>query len=271
MKLEVLVATMNQSDCQLAEKMNMCGAGKEYGVILANQANRNEIVQEELHGTPVKMISTTTKGVGLNRNIALLASTAEVVLFADDDVTYYDGFQEQVCEEFKKNSKADVIIFSLHVTKNGQIIRTVNGKRKRLYLWNALKFGTCVIAVRKNSLLKNRICFSQLFGGGCMYSSGEDSLFIGDCLKSGLRIYACDFVLGKCAKDTSTWFSGYHNKFFYDKGVLIACMFPRMKGIMKWYFALRFLKLSELSFKEIMNQINAGMKGYKNLNVYSGK
>lgn len=271
MKLEVLVATMNQSDCQLAEKMNMCGAGKEYGVVLANQANRNEIIQEELHGTPVKMISTTTKGVGLNRNIALLVSTAEILLFSDDDVVYYDGFQERVYEEFRKNSKADVIIFSMHITRDGKIIKISNGESKRLYLWNALKFGTYVVAIRRNAILKNRICFSQLFGGGCIYSSGEDSLFIYDCIKKGLRIYACDFILGKCAKDTSTWFSGYHHKFFYDKGIFIACMFPRMKVLMKWYFALRFLKLTELSFKQIMDQINAGIRGYEDLNIYSDK
>lgn len=269
MKLEVLVATMNQNDCRLAEQMNACGAGEKYGVILANQANRNEIVQENIKGTPVKMITTMTRGVGLNRNIALLASTAEILLFSDDDITYFDGFQENVYTAFQKNGDADVIIFSMHITKDNKIIRTVSVKNKRLHIWNSLKYGTIVVAIRRSALLKSRLCFSQLFGGGCKYSCGEDSLFICDCIKKGLKVYGCDFVLGKCAQDSSTWFSDYHKKFFYDKGVLVACMFPRMKGLIKWYFALRFLRRTELSFKEVMNQINAGIRGFDSLSEYS--
>lgn len=269
MKLEVLVVTMNQSDCRLAELMNACGAGEEYGVILANQANRNEIQQENMQGTPVKMITSMTRGVGLNRNIALLASTADILLFADDDITYFDNFQENVYKAFQKNRDADVVIFGMHITRDDKIIHTVNVKNKRLHIWNALKYGACVIAIKRSALLKSRLCFSQLFGGGCQYSCGEDSLFISDCIKKGLKVYGCDFILGKCAQDSSTWFSGYHKKFFYDKGALVACMFPRTKRFIKWYFALRFLKRTELSFKEVMNQINAGIRGFDSLNKYS--
>ena len=34
------------------------------------------------------------------------------------------------------------------------------------------------------------ITFSLLFGGGAKYSNGEDSLFLKDCLKYGLVVYA---------------------------------------------------------------------------------
>ena len=72
-KLQVLLATMNQTDLSIVDKMNLrCSA------VIANQADREEI-RTEGH---VKMITTGTRGVGLNRNIALLAADGDILLFA---------------------------------------------------------------------------------------------------------------------------------------------------------------------------------------------
>ena len=102
-KLQVLVATMGQQDLSLAEKMNIdCAA------VIANQDDREEIQKQGR----VKMITTATRGVGLNRNIALLAADAELLLLADDDVVYYEGMAEAVEKAFAESPKADVLIFS---------------------------------------------------------------------------------------------------------------------------------------------------------------
>ena len=74
---------MNQADLSIAEKMNIrCDA------VIANQADREEITNKETDYGVVKMVTTPTRGVGLNRNIALLAADADVLLMADDDVVY---------------------------------------------------------------------------------------------------------------------------------------------------------------------------------------
>ena len=79
----------------------------------------------------------------------------------------------------------------------------------------------------------------KLFGGGAKYSNGEDSLFIHDCLKKGLKIYAVPVIIGHEMEREggSTWFSGYNEKFFYDRGVLYHYLY----GIMQKPFALRFI------------------------------
>jgi methanogenic corrinoid protein MtbC1 len=70
-KMQVLVATMHQNDVSLAEKMNIRSSA-----VIANQADREEIVSCETEFGNIKMITTTTRGVGLNRNIALMAADA---------------------------------------------------------------------------------------------------------------------------------------------------------------------------------------------------
>jgi hypothetical protein len=105
-KLQVLVATMQQKDFSLPVKMNIrCDA------IIANQAGGEKIVKQQTEYGAWKMITTPTRGVGLNRNIALMASEADVVLFADDDMAYRDEMPEVVCRAFEELPQADVLIF----------------------------------------------------------------------------------------------------------------------------------------------------------------
>ena len=116
-QLQVLVATMHQSDFSLVEKMNIaCDA------ILANQTDHNAVSEQVYPFGTVRMISTDTRGVGINRNTALDAAEAEFVLFADDDVTYADGMPERLLSEFAAHPDADVLIFGIDYTKNGVVI-----------------------------------------------------------------------------------------------------------------------------------------------------
>jgi glycosyltransferase involved in cell wall biosynthesis len=257
--LQVLVATMHQKDLSLVEKMNIrCDA------VLANQADRNEILVTER----VKMITTDTRGVGLNRNIALLVSDAEFLLFADDDVIYNDDMPQAVVAAFRENPKADVLIFGMDITRNGQVTERRHLKRKKLHVWNAMRFGTVRIAVKREAVLRENITFNQNFGGGCPFSAGEDSLFLKACFDGGLQVYAHEYVLGTCAKDVSSWCVGYNEKYFYDKGVLMYCLFPYCAGLMSMYFGIRFKRETKLSASQRVRLMLQGVRGGKNMIPY---
>lgn len=258
-RLQVLVATMHQKDLSIAEKMNIrCGA------VIANQADRNEILVEN----DVKMITTTTRGVGLNRNIALLAADGDILLFADDDVVYKDDMPQAVLSAFQENPQADALIFGLDMMKNGCVYEKRHLKNRRLHVFNAMRFGTVRIAVRRESLLRANIQFHQKFGGGSPFSSGEDSLFLKACFDRGLRVYAHEYVLGTCAKDTSTWFTGYGEKYFYDKGVLMRHLFPRMPHVMALYFGIRFKRETVLSAAQRVRLMLEGVRGGRTMRPY---
>ena len=259
-RLEVLVASMHQEDLSLVDKMNIgCS------IVIANQHDRNEIIVEQREGRSVKMITTTTRGVGLNRNIALMASTAELLLFADDDVTYYEADLQGVCKAFDELPEADVIMFSVDNSRRGKVYESVHMPIKKLRWWNSMRYPTYVIAIRRSVLLKHNITFNQLFGGGCPYSCGEDSLFIMECFKKHLHVYSHNYVLGVSCKDSSTWFSGYNKKYFHDKGVLFSFLFPKLKWIMIPLFAVRMkIRLKpDLSLGEIYRLMRNGVKSAK--------
>ena len=258
-KLQVLLATMKQTDLSILDRMNVrCGA------VVANQADREEILTQGR----AKMITTATRGVGLNRNIALMAADAEILLFADDDVQYYDGMAEAVIAAFRENPKADVLIFGMDMVKGGQVVEKRHLKKQRLHFWNAMRFGTYRIAIRRSAVLRCNLTFHQQFGGGCPFSAGEDSLFLKACFDSGLKVYAHDYVLGRCCKDSSSWFVGYNEKYFYDKGVLVRCLFPRLYPLMGIYFAVRFKRKTSLGVLRRLKLVYAGIRGGKAMKPY---
>ena len=265
-ELQVLLATRNQQDFSIAEQMNItCDA------VIANQADREAVSQIQSPKGTWKMITTATRGVGLNRNIGLLAATAEFLLFADDDIVYNEGMPEAVVAAFRENPKADVIIFSIDYVKDGVIIERRRMQKKRLHVTNAMRYGACAMAVRRESLLQHNIAFHQKFGGGCSFSAGEDSLFLKTCLDHKLQVYGHPYVLGACRKDASSWFTGYHEKYFYDKGVLLRYLFPKMHYVLAPYFAFFFKRETKLSQMQRLKWILIGIRGGKTMQPYKEK
>ena len=264
MDIEVLVATMGQKDCSLAEKMNI-----KTSAVIANQCGRWDY--EEADGGRIRMISTDTKGVGINRNLTLQHAKADILLFADDDVTYYDGTLQGVKDAFLQFPDADVIFFGLDMTRNGEVFDKRRNKSRRIHLWNSLRYGAARMAIRREALLKHRLSFTVLFGGGCPYSSGEDTILIRDCFRAGLHVYAHDYVLGACAKDSSTWFAGYNEKYFFDRGAMVACAFPRAKHLLKWHFAIKSSRKTGIPVKTILKQMNRGIRAFPVLEAYQAE
>ena len=263
MKLEVLATTMGQSDFSLAERMNIrCDA------VITNQCGRWGFDQVNHPWGSVRMLSSDTIGVGVNRNLGLQLAEGDILLFADDDLIYYDDAAKGVLDAFRELPDADVIFFGLDMTKKGEIYEKRRHPRKQLRIYNALKFGAARMAVRRSAVEKARLSFSPLFGGGCIYSCGEDSLLVLDCFRAGLHVYSHPHVLGKCAKDSSSWFRGYDEKYMFDRGAWIACGFPKIKHFIKWYYVFRFLPRTKLPLREVVRQINAGIRGYPEKRVY---
>lgn len=266
MRLQVLVATMRQTDLSLVEHMNLrCDA------VIANQADRDEMVEETTPYGRVTMVTTPTRGVGFNRNIALQAADGDLLLMADDDVTYRDEMPQRVTEAFAENPDADVLIFGMEMVKDGTVFETRTEKARRLHVWNAMKFGTYRVAVRRQALERAGITFHESFGGGCPFSAGEDSLFLKACFDKGLRVYAHPYVLGRCCKDSSSWFVGYHEKYFYDKGVLVRHLFPRTAYLMALYFGAYFRRETAVGLWRRLRLVYAGVRKGKRLIPYQEK
>lgn len=230
MKLQVLVAAVNQDVTKLAEKMNL-----ETGAVIANQCNGFGYEEYSYRGNTIRAFSFQERGVGLNRNNALLRADGDICLFSDEDIVMKTGYGEAIANEFAGHPEADLILFNVEVDERRATYR--NTKYKRIRWYNYGRYPTYSVAARVEKLRYANVSFSLLFGGGARYSNGEDSLFLHDCLKRGLKLYASPMVIGAETYRESTWFQGYHDRFFIDRGVLYYYLYGTMAGL----FSLRFL------------------------------
>ncbi len=254
---EVLCVTMNQSDFSKIEEMNI-----HSNVVFSNQCGKCGYEEYCFEDNIAKMISTNTKGVGTNRNLALMYATAEILLLADDDIVYKDNMSEIILNEFEKYPDAEVIVFHLESDSLQRPQRQYK-KTKRHFFFNRKPWGTFRIAVRKSALDKANVWFNTLFGGGCVFPSGEDSLWLNALKKAGLRFYVSDKTIGKVSFNESSWFTGYDEKFYYGKGAYYQAAHPKTTFFWKIYFALRTLKNKELSLTSKFSWMSRGQFGYK--------
>lgn len=263
-KVQVLVATMRQENFQKIEEMNI-----QTDAIFANQANRFSVENYESDDNNIQMITTATKGVGVNRNIGLLNATGDILVIADDDMRYVDGYEQIVREAFDNCPKADAIIFNI-VSIGGDTNRRENKKIKRVRFFNAFNYGAARIAVKRTALSRHNIFFNTNFGGGTKFSSGEDSLFLANMLKNKLKIYCYPKTIATVDQTQSTWFFGYTKKFFYDKGVLFAAISKRWARLLALQDLIRHrnYKKGGLNFFQAYRLMKEGIKGFSTLREY---
>lgn len=213
MNIQVLVAAMNQRDYSLLDKMNI-----QSDVIVGNQCNRNSIDSFIYKGHEAVYLNFAEKGVGLNRNNALMRANAEICLFADDDMVYVDNYPKIIINAFTKYADADVIVFNL-IEKVEK--RYVIKKTQRIRFFNFLRYGTARVAIRLKSIREKGIFFNQCFGGGTEHAHGEDNIFLAECLKAKLKIYAVPIAIAELTEERkSTWVTEYNDKYLKDQGVL---------------------------------------------------
>lgn len=262
-KVEILCATMHQKDFSKIKEMNI-----NCDVVFANQADDNRYEECEFNGHKAKMITTSTRGVGINRNLALTYASAEYCILADDDVVYDDDMKERVLAEFENHPDADVMIFHFNSDSNVRVLKKYP-KTKRWPAYRGLPFGGIRIAFRLDCVKKANVWFTTLFGGGATFPSGEDSIFLAALRKAGLRIYVSKETIGTVSYGTSSWFSGFNEEFYYGKGAFFQAARPKLKYFWMTYSAIKTHKRNkDMKFFDKLKWMYYGMIGYKKLLSY---
>lgn len=261
-KFQILCVTMNQIDFSKIKDMNI-----NSNIIFANQSNKVGYSELKFKNHIAKMITTNTKGVGINRNIALSYADAEICLFADDDVIYFDNLEDIILKEFADYPSADVIIFHLESNSNERKLAKYS-KTRRWKKYEPRPWGAVRIAFRLNAVQKANLWFSPLFGGGCVFPNGEDSMWIDSAFDANLKFYVSNKTIGYVDMSESSWFSGFDYKYFYAKGAFYQASYPRMIKIWMLYFAFRTRKMTMLTFKERLQWLEYGRHGYNSMKSY---
>ncbi|MCM1121743.1 MAG: glycosyltransferase [Eubacterium sp.] len=221
MKIQLLVSAVDKDAAALIKQMHI-----RTGAVIVNQCGRYGYEELTDCGHRIQVFSMPERGVGLSRNTALLHANADVCVFSDEDIVLAGDYEEKIGRAYEELPDADMILVNVKVASSRRTYW--NEDVHRINYRNYGRYPAYSITAKQDALLRANVHYSLLFGGGAKYSNGEDSLFLKDCLKAGLKIYSHTICIGEEVERESTWFSGYHEKFFRDRGVLYHYLYGRL-------------------------------------------
>ena len=258
LSVELLIATMNQTDDSVLARMHV-----QSDAVVINQGSPFQWLEFRKDAHSIRFLSCEELGIGLSRNTALMRARGDICLFADDDLVYRDGYAEKIGRAFRDLPDADVLVFNIQ-SMDAKKRRYLIQKPMRIHWYNFERYGAARIAARRTSIFQHHISFSLLFGGGAQYPCGEDTLFLRDCLKAGLKIYAVPVTLADVDDSSSSWFSGYDEKFLVGRGALYRAMYPRLALFWSFVYLLRHKKVWQESgsFVRALLSMRNGARDY---------
>ena len=255
MTFELLVSCVAKDARELAEKMNISSDA----VIVSQKEETDSETEFDRSGKRIRVITRTGKGVGLSRNTCIDASNADIILFADEDIVYEKDYETAVMNEFSAHPEADILLFNVKVCEERRTYWNDDFHRVKWY--NCGRYPAYSIAARASVLKMSGVRYSLLFGGGAKYSNGEDSLFLSDCLKKGLKLFATPVCIGEEIPRPSTWFFGFTDKFFYDRGVLYHFLYGKTAKLwgIRWLLKMKPQYSDKVTYKEAKELLFMGI------------
>ena len=207
MKVEVLLSCMHEKDFSLIKQSNL----QEVNVLMVNQcdAGKEEMI---VNGEKHRMLRTHTRGLSVSRNLAIAKSEADICVFADNDEVFVDNLVMKVKQAYEQIVDADIIIFRIF-----NFHRRLGKVTKRLKKLDLLHVCSLQITFRVSSI-KNNICFDKNLGAGTGNGALEENKFLLDCYKAGLKIYYVPVDIATLRDGESTWFRGFDEEFFFNRG-----------------------------------------------------
>ena len=253
-----LISGVNQNIEELTDSM-----GLESDAVMVNQCDRDAEGTYELpSGKKVNWVCMNKRGVGLSRNTCIekaLTLNGDICLFTDEDIKYDPGYAGLIEKEYLAHPEADAILFNMRVCEQRRTYWNTDYKRVRFY--NYGRYPAYSISIKSEVLQKKNVWFPLEFGGGAKYINGEDSVFLHDLLKAGVKIYRSPICLGEEEERESTWFKGYDDRFFISRGALYVRLYGNMCSVMAWVFLLRHRYMyREIGLTQAIGLMKQGMK-----------
>lgn len=239
MKIEVLVTTMHQKDFSKYSEMNL-----QTDAVIANQTNENGFLEEEINCKKVRLVSTDTRGLSKNRNIAIenIDNDTDIIVFADDDLKFYDNYEQTIISAFNKMPEAQAVKFNVNCISERKISMKPTVKFHRANRKEVTSWGVWGLAVKVSVIKENLIKFNERFGTGTENYCGEDTIFLQDLFKKKISLYASPDYIAEIDQSHSTWFKGYDEKYFTVAGMIISEIYPVLCYLLVIRSAYKFSK-----------------------------
>ncbi len=250
--IEVLISAMHQKDFSLFEKM-----GIETDALMIDQCDEEFYKEEQRSFGKLRLFGTKERGLSRSRNRAVDEAIGNICLFADDDERLEKGYSEIIERAYLEHPNADIICFKISGVK-----KKYSHKEEKIGYLKSLRIGSCQITFKKKSVWDSGVRFDVNYGSGTEIGSGEENIFLFDCLKKKLKIYYVPLLIGTVKQTESRWFKGFNEQYFLNRGKIIRRLMGKILGVgYSMYFVLTKRRL----YKEELSTLDATKTIFKGL------
>lgn len=175
-RIEILVSTMEGKAFQ-NDKLFFSHPDVLFTVI--NQTTQPEKFADYKTPTNCRLFNFNERGLSKSRNHALSSAVGEILVVADDDISYSGNFAEKLLDAYDR-TQADSVLF-----QNQWNPRFAKNKWARFS--DLLKISSYEISFRASAIQGQK--FDEEFGLGARYNSGEENIFLVDLFKKQKRLF----------------------------------------------------------------------------------
>lgn len=199
---------MHQTDDTLIK-----ASGVTSDAVVINQCDREDYIEYKTAFGRARLFSTCQRGLTRSRNMAIREARADVCLLGDDDEIFVPEYEQLILQAYHSLSRADVIVFKMQNRPP-----SFPDRIQRLRFPKTMRVSSWQISFRRESILRAGLSFDEQLGAGSGNGAEEELKFLLDCQRAGLRIYYVPSVIASVAQSDSTWFHGFTETFFENRG-----------------------------------------------------
>lgn len=263
-KTEILLSCMFLSDSEEMIKRSHITSD----TVIINQCDEDGYKEENIGAAFVRTFSVKDRGLTKSRNLAISKSDADICIVCDDDEVFSDGYEKAVENAYDSLPDADVIIFDMvnRPLKWGDTV-------KKLGYRDIMSVSSWQITFRREKLLAAGVRFDENMGAGSGNGAEEEFRFLTQCRKAKLGIYHYPFRLASVAQSQSTWFKGFNEEFFVNRGNTTRYIMGLPLSVLyaAYYTFAKRKQLTDMSMFKAFSYTLKGIKENRLTKLHKGK
>lgn len=263
--VEILIATMNQNSLDFLAPMFPFLHFSNFFLLIVNQTDQEKVLTSAYSN--VRVINSSERGLSKSRNLALENAIGKILVIADDDVVYQEGFITKIINAYNKFPEAAAINFCA-INSNGSLMKNypLNSKED-LNVFDVFNTSSIEMTLNKAILDMDKIRFDENFGLGATFEMGEEAVFLFDLKRKNKKLVFEPEVIIKHEELTSSSKKRII-EIYYVQGALFTRIFKSnfiFWIMIKLYFDLKQNKLRLNTIKKVLKSANLGHIKFKNL------
>ncbi|MDR7210064.1 glycosyltransferase [Flavobacterium piscis] len=263
--IEILISTMNRDSLDFLMPIFPFSHFSHFLILIINQTQNEKKLTSGYSN--VRVINSCKKGLSRSRNLALENAVGKILVIADDDIVYQEGFTAKIINTYNKFPEAAAINFCA-INSDGNLIKKYSLYTKEdLNAFDIFNTSSIEMTLNKTVLDTTKVKFDENFGLGETFEMGEEAVFLLDLKKKKKQLVFEPEVIVKHEEFTSSYKKSISER-YYIQGALFTRTFKSNYVfwiIVKLFFDLKQKKLRFSNLKAVLKSANQGHIKFKTI------